>query len=81
MLSEVCGAEVEGEHAAILSDSVKVQGLAPSRGRLRKSSSFWKDTLHVSHFIFSIITSAYKLPFIRWPSPVFLENYRMKGFL
>ena len=71
MLSEVCGAEVVGEHAAIPSDSVKVQG------RLRKSASFWKDTLNASQFIFSIITSGYKLPFIRWPSPVFLENYRM----
>ena len=33
--------------------------------------------LNASQFIFSIITSGYKLPFIRWPSPVFLENYRM----
>ena len=39
MLSEVCGAEVVGEHAAIPSDSVKVQG------RLRKSASFWRDTI------------------------------------
>ena len=71
MLSEECEAEVEREHAAIPSDSVKVQG------RLRKSSSFWRDTLHASDYVFSIVTSGYKLPFVQWPKPVFLENYNM----
>ena len=71
MLSEECGAEVEREHAAIPSDSVEVQG------RLRKSSSFWRDTLRASDYVFSIVTSGYKLPFVQWPEPVFLENYNM----
>ena len=50
--------------------------LGSVQGMLEKHSSFWRDELKVSEHILGIVSSGYKLPFIRFPKPCFQENYK-----
>ena len=58
-------------HVCIPSDSMAVFG------RLRRRANFWRESLRASEHIMSIVSDGYRLPFVRLPTPSFLENHSM----
>ena len=52
------------------------QGPVSVQGRLKKCTKFWEDELEAPEFVLGIIRSGYRLPFIRLPPPVCMQNHR-----
>ena len=46
------------------------------QGRLKQHESFWLDELEPSSFVAGIVTVGYRLPFLRFPDPLFQMNHR-----
>ena len=44
------------------------------QGRLRSHSAFWLQELEPSPFVREVIEHGYRIPFIRLPDPVFLQE-------
>ena len=53
-----------------------VQAPVSVQGRLKKCLKFWEERLQASEFVLGIICSGYRLPFIRLPPPVCMQNHR-----
>ena len=53
-----------------------VQAPVSVQGRLKKCLKFWEEKLQASEFVLGIIHSGYRLPFIRLPPPVCMQNHR-----
>ena len=45
-------------------------------GRLRERVSFWREEIKASQYICGIVSSGYRLPFVKFPNPSFQENHR-----
>lgn len=46
------------------------------QGRLKTRAEFWANTLQASSFVQEIVRSGYRLPFLRYPTPVCMRNHR-----
>ena len=51
------------------------QGPVSVQGRLKKCKKFWEERLEASEFVLGIIRSGYRLPFVRLPPPVCMQNH------
>ena len=45
-------------------------------GRLRERVSFWREEIKASQYICGIVSSGYRLPFVKFSKPSFQENHR-----
>ena len=57
-------------------ESGKAEGWVSVQGRLRSHSQFWLYNLDPSSFVRKIVTQGYRIPFIRFPDPIFYKNHR-----
>ena len=78
ILTECICDEFTDDQIACHSDSFETYGsICSVQGRLKKHASFWLNELEASKFVRDIITSGYRLPFIKFPPSIFQKNHRI----